>query len=293
MRKLVLLLGIMLLVQLSKAQPFVDVLNINHQRMATRTESDSFTNVFNNTFFGILLPIKLDTNNIFISRANIEMLNSDVSGHGLSASVKLKSLLIGFGWQHHFNKKWGFNMQLLPKITSDFEDKINSKDFQMGGTFILMYKKKKNFRYKAGVYYNREPFGNFFTPLLGADIQLNERNWIYGQLPLYFRYEHKFTEKLYSGIGVRIFGRSFRLNSALNNNYVFLQENQIKLFADYYVKKKIVVYGEVGRTLGYGLRHYKDNTDRTGRMQYPTQLASVKDGFYINAGIAYRVRNDF
>lgn len=293
MKRVHLVFFLFLLTQFAKSQPFVDVLSANHQRMSTKTETDSFTNVFNNTYLGILLPIKLDSNNIFIARINGEMLNSDVSGHGLSASVHLKSLLIGIGWQHHFNKKWAFNMQLLPKITSDFKSKIDSKDFQMGGTFLVMYKKRKNFRYKAGVYYNREPFGNFFTPLLGADIQLNQRNWIYGQLPLNFRYEHRFTEKLYSGIGLRFFGRSYRLNSDLNRNYVFLQENQIKLFADYYVKKKIVVFAELGRTLGYGLRHYKDNTDRTGRMQYPTQLASVKDGFYINLGLAYRVRNDF
>lgn len=275
------------------AQPFVDVFTANHQRMATKTENDSFTNVYNNSFLGIILPIRIDSNNIFIARVNGEMLNSDVSGHGLSASVRLKSLLLGVGWQHHINKKWAFNALLLPKITSDFKDKINSKDFQIGGTFFVMYRLRQNFRYKAGVYYNREPFGNFFTPLLGADIQLNKRNWIYGQLPLYFRYEHRFTEKFYSGLGLRFFGRSFRLNSTLNHNYVFLQENQIKLFADYYLKKKLVVFAELGRTLGYGLRHYRDNTERTGRLQYPMQLASVKDGFYINAGVVYRVRNDF
>jgi hypothetical protein len=274
------------------AQPFVDVVSVNHQWMKTKTSSDSFTNTFNNSFLAILLPIKVDSNNYFILRMNGELLNSSVSGHGYSEEVKIKMGLFGLGWQHYFNKKFAITAFFLPKIATE-SDKLSSPDFQFGGTVLAQYKIRKNFRYKAGLYYNREPFGNFFVPLLGADVQLNERNWIYGQLPLYFRYEHKFSEKFYSGLGVRIFGRSYRLGEAHQRDYVFLQENQLKLFCDYYVTPKIVVYGELGRTIGYGLNRYKNNTARDNQLGYPTLYSPIKDGFYINAGLAYRVRQSF
>lgn len=275
-----------------QAQPFVDVVSINHQCMKTKSSSDSFTNTFNNSYLAILLPLKVDSNNYFILRMNGELLNSSVSGHTYSEEVKIKMGLVGIGWQHYFNKKFAVTAFFLPKMATE-SNKISSPDFQFGGTVLAQYKIRKNFRYKAGLYYNREPFGNFFVPLLGADVQLNKRNWIYGQLPLYFRYEHKFSEKIYSGFGARIFGRSYRLGQAHQRDYVFLQENQLKLFCDFYVTPKIVVYGELGRTIGYGLNRYKNNTTRDNQLTYPTLFSPIKDGFYINAGLAYRVRQSF
>jgi len=275
------------------AQPFVDVISINHQWMKTKTVSDSFKNTFNNSFISIILPLKVDSNNYFILRMNGELLNSSVSGNGYSDEVKIKMGLFGLGWQHYFNKKLAITAFFLPKIASEAEGKLSSQDFQFGGTVLAQYKIRKNFRYKAGLYYNREPFGNFFVPLLGADVQLNKRNWIYGQLPLYFRYEHKFSEKIYSGFGARIFGRSYRLGQSHQRDYVFLQENQLKLFCDYYITPKIVVYGEVGKTIGYGLNRYKNNSERDTKLAYPYKFSPIKDGFYFNAGLAFRVRQSF
>lgn len=277
----------------SFAQPFVDVLSLNHQRLQTKTESDSFIKHFNNSYVGITLPIRVDSNNYFIVRANGEMLNSNVKGHGHNSSVNIKMMLLGIGWQHTFNQHWSVSGLLLPKIASELKDQLASADFQFGGSLVVNYKVRRNYRFKAGIYYNREPFGNFFVPLVGADIELNKNNWIYGQLPLYFRYEHRFNKKLYSGLGVRIFGRSYRLSSDYNRNYVFLQENQIKLFCDYYLAKNLVLFAEIGRTMGYGLRQYKNNTQRTGRIYHPSVLSPVQDGFMINLGIALRVRRDF
>lgn len=275
------------------AQPFVDVLSVNHQRLKTTTTNDSFTNRFSNTYLGIVLPLKVDSNNYFIVRVNGELLNSSIEGHQHHASVKLKMMLLGLGWQHNFNDKWSLTGIIMPKIASEMKDKLSHEDFMLGGYMVANYKTSPNHRYKLGLYYNREPFGNFFVPLAGADIQLNKNNWIYGQLPLYLRYEHRFNQKFYSGLGVRIFGRGYRLSSDYNRNYVFLQENQIKLFCDYYLTQNLVFYGEIGRTMGYGLRHYKNNSERTGRLYTPSVLSPVKDGFMFNMGIVYRVRRDF
>lgn len=285
--------ALLLLALCSKAQPYTELANFNHQAMGVKTVNDSFTTRYNNTFAGILLPVKIDSSNYFLFRANTEILDAEVSGSGRKASANVKSFTLGLGWQQRVNTRFTWSVLLMPKLASDFTDKLNREDVQMGGMLLLQYKVRTNFRYKAGLYYNREPFGNFFVPLLGVDVKLNERNWLYGQLPLMFRYEHRFGKKLYSGLGVRIFGRSYRLNQSLNHNYVFLQENQIKWFVDYYFVKNTAVYGEIGRTIGYGLKHYANGSERTGRMEQPMQFAPVQDGFYLNLGLAYRIRKDF
>lgn len=293
MKKVIFFCCLFVFIAQSYCQPFVDVLSLNHQQLNTKTKNDSFKCKVNNIFAGIILPIKIDSNNYLIARANFEMLKSDISGNGVNETYTLKSFLIGIGWQHTFNSKISATLLVLPKITSDFKDEMNEKFFQYGATFLLQYKAKSNFRYKAGVYYNREPFGNFFVPLFGADIMINKNNWIYGQLPLYFRYEHKFGKKLYAGTGMRFFGRSFRLSSKLNSNYIFNQENQIKIFADYYITPKIVVYAEVGRTINYGLKQYENNKKRENRIEFPRTFSGINDGFFINGGLCYRIRKSF
>lgn len=275
------------------AQPFVDVVAINHQVMSTKTVTDSFDTKFSNTYLNVMLPIKIDSGNYFLLRLNGELLGSKTSGFNKSGSADMRMAAIGVGWQHSFNEKFSSTLLFIPKIAGNMKDGITSNTFQMGATFLLQYRFNKNKRIKAGIYYNREPFGNFFVPLLGADIQINERNWIYGQLPLYYRYEHRFNKKLYSGIGFRFFGRSYRLDKSLNNNYFFLQENQFKVFFDYYLRPKFVSYIEFGRTVGYGFRQYRNGSARTDRQLQPMEYAPVNDGWMFNFGFAYRVRQNF
>lgn len=260
--------------------------------METKTERDSFKTLFNHSQLGIVLPLAVDSNNYFVLRFNGERLASNTSGLNKSSDATLNMYLLGIGWQHKFNEKFTVLVLALPKIASDLEDKLGSEDLQFGGSFLINYKLRKNQRYKFGLYYNREPFGNFFVPLLGADVQLGKKDWIYGQLPLFFRYEHQFSQKIYSGLGMRFFGRSYRLGSDLNDNYAFVQENQFKVFTDYYLTKTLVLFGEIGRTVGYGFKNYKQGP-RTDRQQNPLAFRPVKDGFFFNLGVCYRVRADF
>lgn len=67
----------------------------------------------------------------------------------------------------------------------------------------------------------------------------------------------------------------------------------LKFFADYYITKKLVVYGELVRTLGYGLNQYANGADRSTQINYPSQFLLVKDGFFFNIGMALRIREDF
>jgi hypothetical protein len=54
---------------------------------------------------------------------------------------------------------------------------------QAGGAVLLTYKKHPDLKYKFGLFYNREFFGNFFVPLAGIDWKINNRLQLFGVLP--------------------------------------------------------------------------------------------------------------
>jgi hypothetical protein len=179
----------------------------------------------------------------------------------------------------------------LPKIASSFIDLVDKKDFQMGGIFLQNYIYSDRLKIKAGLYYNREAFGNFFVPLAAIDWQATSRINFYGILPTNYKVEFNIIKnKLYSGLGFRSFTRSFRLSKNEHEDYVRYDEIQLKCFIDYFIYKKIIIFGEVGYALGKSPLQYFNNT----KIKSETNLlyTPVKNGPVFNIGFAYRIRFD-
>ena len=84
------------------------------------------------------------------------------------------------------NKKWETVLLVIPKIASDFRDAIDANDYQYGGVFLEHFVPNEKLKIKAGIYYNREAFGNLFVPLVGVDWKVNDRINLYGILPTNF-----------------------------------------------------------------------------------------------------------
>lgn len=273
----------------SMAQPYTDIATLSAQQLNTKYKNNDYKNITTNYFAGLLLPFKIDSNNTIIVRLNGEQL---VTKNYSEPHVigNLYALTLGVGLQHYFNKKFSTVLLVMPKIASDFKDKLNQYDKQYGGSLLFQYKFGKNFRAKAGLFYNREPFGNFFVPLFGVDWQISPRWMLYGTFPLINRLEFKINDHFYTGIGARIYGRSYRLNSFWNHNYIWNQENQIKYFIDCYITKKIICYAELGRTMGYGPKQILYNQSRDFVIDNNPLYQPLNQGFFINAGLAFRIR---
>jgi hypothetical protein len=272
------------------AQPFTDVAVLSAQQLNTKYSNSSFKNRTSNYFAGLLLPFKIDSNNTIIVRLNAEQLTTTNSGYAHIKS-SLYALTLGLGMQHYFNKKFSAVLLLMPKIASDFSEKFNRYDQQFGGSLLMQYKFGNNFRAKVGLFYNKEPFGNFFVPLFGVDWQISKRWMLYGTFPLINRLEFKVNEHFYTGVGARIYGRSYRLNSYWNRNYIWNQENQLKYFIDCYITNKIVCYAEIGRTLGYGPKQILFNQSRENVVLNHPMYLPLEQGYFVNIGLAFRIRN--
>ncbi len=282
-----------LFVNQSFSQPFADVVSFNYQTFSSDYKDTSgWKNKTDNYFLNFFLPKEFKNGNIFLIRLNSEMISSTISADSAYTSI-LSSISLPLGFQFvSKNKKWKTAVIAVPKIASDFKDAIDAYDIQYGGIFLETFVPNEKLKIKAGLYYNRDAFGDFFVPLVGIDWRASDRINLYGILPTNYKIEFKIIKnKLYTGLNFKSLTRSFRLSKTQGYDYVRYDEMQVKLFVDCFVYKKILVFAELGYTLGKNPWQYKYNTkDETFVNPVYTPLKSYP---IFNIGIAYRVRLDF
>lgn len=293
-RKLPIILVIVLVSSKLIAQPFADILSYNYQTFsASYKDSTKQKNKTDDHFLNFFLPKVFKNGNTFLVRLNTEMLNSTISpDSSYSSALSGISLPVGMKFVSK-NKKWETIVLAVPKIASDFKDKIDEQDFQYGGIFLEHFVPNDHLKIKAGLYYNREAFGNFFVPLVGVDWRVNSRINLYGILPTNYKVEFNIVKnKLYTGLNLKYFTRSFRLSKTDNNDYVRYNEGQVKLFVDYFVVPKVLVFAEVGYTINENPLQHAYNTDDNKITFVNPVYTTLKNYPIISFGIAYRIRMD-
>ncbi|HEX7413126.1 MAG TPA: DUF6268 family outer membrane beta-barrel protein [Bacteroidia bacterium] len=275
------------------SQPFVDIVNTSYQSLNT-TYKDSLKskNTTTNYFLNITLPIRVDSQNTIIIRLYGEQLQSSIKNDSYNQTNNLYSTLMPIGLQHEWkNKKWKVLVLAMPKLSSDFKNKTSSYDMQLGGYGLVTYTKSDKLKFKLGLFYNREFFGNFFVPLAGVDWRVNDRFQMYGVLPTSYRFEYAIVKQiLYGGLAFKSYTRSYRLSN-INHDYVRNGELQAKAFIDVYIKKKFVLFAEFGRTISYSPLAYLYGT-KTETSNFPI-YTKIQDAFFFNVGLAFRIRTDF
>lgn len=276
----------------SFSQPFADVVSINYQTFSSiYQDSLKQKNKTDNYAFGFFLPKVFSNGNTLLIRLSGETINSTISPDS-SYSSRLSSISLPLGFKFvSGNKKWETIVMGIPKIASDFKDAVDAYDIQYGGVFLQHFVPNEKVKIKAGLYYNREAFGNFFIPLVGIDWKATNRINLYGILPSNYKVEFNIVkEKLYTGFNFKSLTRSFRLSKKNNYDYIRYDEIQVKLFVDWFAYKKLLLFGEVGYSLGKNPWQYTfDTKDVTLRNSVYSPLNSY---VIFNVGIAYRVRLD-
>ena len=292
-RKIIFVLAVLLLSFKGVSQPYVDIVNTSAQSLQSNyKDALNSKNTTTNYFLNLTVPLVLDSQNTIIIRFYGEDLQSTIKNDFYTQTNNLYSTLLPIGLQHETkNKKWKFLGLVMPKLSSDFKAKISSYDLQVGGYGLATYSINKKLRIKAGLFYNKEFFGNFFVPLVGVDWDATYRLKLYGVLPTMYRIEYAIVkQKLYMGLAFKSYTRSYRLSDS-NHDYVKNAELQAKAFVDVYIKKKFVLFAEFGRTIGYSPLAYLYQTKTEA--QYIPIYTKIQDAFFFNVGLALRIRNDF
>lgn len=293
MKKSVLILFLLgLFINKSFSQPYIDVLSFNCQSFSsTYKENPKWKNKTDDYFLNFFLPKPFKNGNVLMVRLNSEMLSSTITPDS-SYTSKLYNVSLPVGFQFlSKNKKWKTVIMGIPKIASDLKDVIDKHDYQYGAILLENYEYTENLKIKAGFYYNREAFGNFFMPLIGIDWKATDRIKLYGIMPSNYKIEYALKKnKLYAGLNFKSFTRSFRLSKTQNFDYVRYNEIILKVFMDYFVYKKVLLFGELGYSLGKSPLQFTYTTKiETSRNPVFTPLKNYP---VINIGVAYRIRLD-
>ncbi len=143
------------------------------------------------------------------------------------------------------NSNWSV---LLTPIVRANDTSVNSKSkYQFGGALLANHKSANGrLTYKIGIYVNGDLFGLFIMPLLGIDWQINSKTNLFGVLPGNLTIEHQISSKFHYGATFRAITNSY---SDSGKRYLRIDENQLGIFADYYLTKKIVLNLEAGHSL--------------------------------------------
>ncbi len=261
----------------SNAQYFIDVFSFNRQ--SYNVPSGPLTS---DLFVNAVLPKVLKNGNTLFLRGGYEKL--DLKNDSLSAEYSSITLAMGGQFQMK-NPKVKFSGLVIPKIAgADFGNSF-SESFQLGVFSMFTVTASEKFRYKFGLYYNKEFFGNFFIPLFGIDWKVTDRFLIYGTLPNSMKFSYALApSKINAGVAFRSLTRSYRGEDV--NTFVRYNELQLKSFLDFYVTPKNVVFLEVGYFMGKTPLLY-NNSDT--KKPLPSNL--LKDGkafLVFNAGWAFR-----
>jgi hypothetical protein len=196
---------------------------------------------------------------------------------------------VGFQLQSK-SEKWKYAGMAIPKINSDFADNLDY-DVQLGGIGLITRVFNKKLQVRAGLYYNSEFWGHFFIPLVGVDWKVNERFRMYGTLPGNYRFEYNVKNKIFTGVGFRSAQRSFRLQAKLNDDFVRVKENQLKVFFEGFVVGKILVGLDVYRSINYNLIRY-DYFETKTPISGPGVFKKSSDAWGLTFNLAYRIRTD-
>ncbi len=278
MKKVVVITSVLFALQFDcKAQYFIDIFSFNRQAYQVPNgaqTSDLFVNAF--------IPKVLENGNTFFVRAHYEKL--DLKNDSLSATYSSLTMPLGMQVQLK-NPKVKFTGLIIPKIAGADLGAAFSDIFQMGVYSLFTVTESEKFRYKFGLYYNREFFGNFFVPLVGVDWKVTDRFSVFGTLPQSFKASYSIVpSRLNAGLAFRSMTRSFRGED--NNTFVRYNELQFKTFFDFYLSKKNVVFVEGGFFLGKTPLLY-NNAD-TKNLVNSDLLKEGKAFPLINAGWALR-----
>ena len=177
-------------------------------------------------------------------------------------------------------EKWKTAFTVIPRLNSDLKN-ISSDDYQAGAAVLFTYKKKENLKFKFGTYYNSEFFGFFMLPLAGIDWNISERLNLFGILPNSMNIEYKaLLKKIHCGLSFKSVTNSFRYE---NESYLKVQDNHIKIYADAYLLKHVVLNIEAGHTVWkkYSVG-FDDDENKLG----------FKNNFIFRMALSYRLRLD-
>jgi Domain of unknown function (DUF6268) len=271
------------------AQPYIDIASFSYLNSpdagAWRKNNTGNRFQYYNTSLNLPLIFKKDSSMLVFSpyaeRWDIKINKlDDLPSH-------LSSLILPVSFIKPLSQKWALTLSAIPRWNGD-KVAVFKNSFQMGGAILASYKKQQRLTWKFGLYYNSELSGAFFMPLLGIDWRINSSNNLFGVLPGNLVFEHKTNTRFYWGASFKAITNTYSAGfvySSTNARYLRIDENQLSLFADFYLLKNIVLNFEAGHSV---LRKLRLGVKNDNVRYYYRE--NMNDDLLLKASLNYRIR---
>jgi hypothetical protein len=289
----------MLSVQLN-AQPYFELLNLNFAKQALSSfyKGGEQAKISNNWYLAnINIPLKINSKNILILTLGWEQRKFSTvqaeeklgysslkqSGFISGKDVTYETFYLPLSFQHVFrDSSKSLSGAMIYRYNKLRELKAGTSNDQFGGALIFGKKSSDRFTWKAGAYYNREFFGNYFIPLAGFEWNASARLNLWGLLPRNMVIDYAINKSVHGGFSYKGITESYRNNNV--HGYFSITEGQLKLFCDIYLgKSPWVISLEAGQTGGREYEFF------SGENQEKINKINPSEGSILRAGITYRV----
>jgi hypothetical protein len=259
-------------------QPYIDLLNIRYVNSPNSViipgndnQSLQYMNVSAN------IPIQFKKSSLIIMASPFFDNWKLPSDYGEPQDRNFYSVALPVTFIFKLNEKWS----ALPTFIIRNNDRnVGLYNIQTGGAMILQKKARENLSYRFGVYMNSEFFGFFIVPVVGIQWKINKRSELFGLLPGSITYQYKLASKTTTGATFRALTNSY----AAGTNYYRFDENQLGIYIDQYLSKRIVLNAEAGHSI---LRKV-----RMGVRNQKGEKLFVNDAFYFKIAMGYRIKLD-
>ncbi len=244
------------------AQNYIDIANFSY----ANTPLNNFKNATEQTNvkeFGLQLtfPIVINEKVVFLTgfSANKSRVRLDQNMPDYTSLSKIR-LQLGLNLVH--SEKWTGTYVLLPNISSDFE-KISTEDLQVGMLTLLTYTKRKNLKYKIGLYANTEKYGPLVSPLLGlyylSPNKKFESNFL---LPGLFDVNYEVIKKTVLGVNFDAMASSYNLHKNIysaEGEYAVRSSSELFTYLQFQFGKSLYVKTKVGYPIGRTYKVFNKN----------------------------------
>lgn len=260
------------------SQPYIDLLNIRYVNSPgaviipnEQNRSIQYFNISTN------IPIQFKKSSLIIMASPFFDNWKLPSNYNEPQDRNFYSVALPVTFIFKLNEKWS----ALPTFIIRNNDRnVGLYNIQTGGAMILQKNVRENLSYRFGVYMNSEFFGFFIVPVAGIQWKIDDRSDLFGLLPGSITYQYKLASKTTTGATFRAITNSY----AAGTNYYRFDENQLGIYLDQYLSKRIVLNAEAGHSI---LRKV-----RTGVRNQKGEKLFVNDAFYFKISMGYRIKLD-
>ncbi len=280
------------------AQQYIDLarVTLSGTPLNTFDSSTAQTRVME-SLTDITLPIKIMDSLAIVTGFLYENLQTRLSENSAGETM-LHGITLKVGINNQFNSNWSGTVMMLPKWSGDLV-KVAQKDFQLGGSVILKYRKSDYFTWQFGGYYNGELFGPFFVPFLGCYYKSpSEKIEMNILLPAAADMNYSFTSKFRAGLSFISFAKSFHVHQqfgtasstyyakSTNEIFGYLQLEPVRGFVlqvrgGYSIARRFTLY-DIDEKVDWAMMSFKFGDHRTKLSQW------FADGAIFQLRLAYR-----